>query len=343
MSIDQLFSQANAAYRAGDFAGAERRYRALTKLKPNWAFNNLGAVYVAMGRFDEAESAYRSALVAEPGSPDARAALGRVLMGAGRYAEGWPLMEARRDRVGAAAKPVVGCPEWQGEDLRGKRLLVYPEQGFGDQIQFFRLLPKLAVDGAHVTVITHPALVRLFEGRGVAVIEALPGCRIPDGDYWTLACSAPLHMGVTLETIPSAPYLPLPAVPTQGIGVVTAGNPTHLNDRNRSLPPKAAAQLMALGRSLAPQDTGARDFRETAEIIAGLDLVISVDTSVVHLAGAMGKPVWVLLPAVETDWRWLRGRADSPWYPSARLYRQTAPGAWGPVLEQVARDLEARA
>ena len=343
MSIDQLFKQANAAFQAGDFAGAERRYRALTRLKPGWAFHNLGAVHVAQGRFAEAEAALGQALAADPANPDSRNSLGRLLMGAGRYAEGWPLMEARRDGPRSRApRPAVGCPEWQGEDLTGKRLLVYPEQGFGDQIQFFRHLLALAAAGAQVTVISPPPLVRLFEGRGVAVVEAAPGCRIPDGDYWTLTCSVPLHMGVTLETIPPAPYLALPAVPTAGVGVLAAGSPGHLNDRHRSLPPKAAARLAALGRSLAPQDTGARDFRDTAEIVAGLDLVISVDTSVVHLAGAMGKPVWVLLPAVDTDWRWLRGRGDSPWYPSARLYRQGAPGAWGPVLDQVARDLAAR-
>jgi ADP-heptose:LPS heptosyltransferase len=119
------------------------------------------------------------------------------------------------------------------------------------------------------------------------------------------------------------------------------GSPTHSNDRNRSLPPKAAAQLASLGRSLAPEDTGAGDFRDTAGIVAGLDLVISVDTAVVHLAGAMGKPVWVLLPSVETDWRWGRSGRDSPWYPSARLYRQAKPGDWAPVLRKVAADLAA--
>jgi hypothetical protein len=341
MSIDLMFKQANAAYRAGDFAGAERRYRALAKLKPVWAYNNLGTVYVATGRFAEAEAAYGQALAVDPQCVDAREALGRLLMADGRYADGWPLMEARRERPGAW-RPSVRVPEWKGEDLKGKRLLVYPDQGFGDQIQNFRFALVIAAAGADVTVVSPPRLTRLFEGRGVAVIEGTPGRALPDSDYWTMICSLPLHMGVTEETVAPAPYLALPAQGSAGVGVVTAGNPTHLNDRNRSLPPKMAALLTGLGRSLAPQDTGARDFRDTAEIVAGLDLVISVDTSVAHLAGAMGKPVWVLLSAIETDWRWLRGRADSPWYPSARLYRQSAPGAWGPLLRQVTEDLAAR-
>ena len=139
MSIDLMFSQANAAYRAGDFAGAERRYKALTRLKPTWAWHNLGALYVATKRFAEAEAAFRQALAADPVNVDSRHSLGMLVMGEGRYAEGWPLMEARR--LVPALKiiqPTVGCPEWRGEDLTGKRLLVYPEQGFGDHIQYFR-------------------------------------------------------------------------------------------------------------------------------------------------------------------------------------------------------------
>lgn len=340
MSIDQLFNQANAAFLARDYAGAERRYRALTRLKPAWAWHNLGVVYAATRRFAEAEAAYSQALAADPRSAATRFTLGTLLMGDGRYAEGWPLMEARREAVSEnTAVPTVGCPEWQGEDLAGKRLLVYREQGFGDQIQFFRLLPRLVAMGAQVTLICQPPLARLFEGHGVEVIAAEPGCRIPDGDYWALIGSLAWRMGVTLVNIPREPYLSAPAAGSGGVGVVTSGSPTHRNDRNRSLSAKAAERLATLGRSLTPDATRATDFYETAKIVAGLDLVISVDTAIVHLAGAMGKPVWVLLPAIETDWRWLRAGRDSPWYPSAKLYRQTTPGDWGPVLREVTADL----
>src|SRR4051794_38601103 len=127
MSLDQLFSQAHAAKRAGDFAGAERRYRALTRLKPEWAWHNLGVLYVAMRRFAEAERAFGPALAAAPDQADSRHSLGMLLMGEGRYAEGWPLMEARRQVPALKiVRPTVGCPEWRGEDLNGKRLLVYP-------------------------------------------------------------------------------------------------------------------------------------------------------------------------------------------------------------------------
>jgi ADP-heptose:LPS heptosyltransferase len=120
------------------------------------------------------------------------------------------------------------------------------------------------------------------------------------------------------------------------------GNPVHGNDANRSLPAEAEAELHALPGdvvALAPEETGAADFADTADLIAGLDLVISVDTAMAHLAGAMGKPCWVLLPAAWQDWRWLRGRKDSPWYPSLRLYRQRTAGDWREVLDEVRRDL----
>ncbi len=340
MSVDLLFKQANAAYLAGDYAAAERRYKALTRLKPLWAYHNLGALYVATRRFSEAEAAFRQALATDPSLPDSRNSLGMLLLGGGRYAEGWPLTEARREIPSLnIGRPTVGCPEWAGEDLTGKRLLVYPEQGFGDQIQCFRFALELVRRGAFVTYICRPSLVTLFEGRGVDLVAATPGCRIPDGDFWTFCLSLPLHMGVTVETIPSAPYLPVAGDHVGGVGVMTSGSPTHKNDRNRSLGRKAGAQLSTLGRSLAPEDTGAADFLETARIVAGLDLVITVDTALAHLAGAMGKPVWILLSGIETDWRWLRDRTDSPWYPSARLYRQSSLGDWGSVLRQVTADL----
>jgi ADP-heptose:LPS heptosyltransferase len=125
------------------------------------------------------------------------------------------------------------------------------------------------------------------------------------------------------------------------VGLVTRGSPTHRNDAHRSLPDALAAELRAApgAVSLHPEDSGARDLQETAEIIAGLDLVVTVDTAVAHLAGSLGKPTWVLLPAHGCDWRWLRDRLDSPWYPSVRLYRQAAPGGWSEVVAAVRRDL----
>jgi hypothetical protein len=336
-----MFKQANAAQLAGNWPEAERRYRALTRLKPLWAYHNLGVVYVATGRFVEAETAFRTALSVEPTAPAPRYGLGMLLLADGRYAEGWPLYEARREIPQLRTnRPKLAYPEWRGEDLRGKHLLVVTEQGLGDQIQFARFLPELAARGARVTFACAPSLTRLFGGLGVELLPVTPDCILPDADYWTLLMSLPLHMGLTLEGLSGRPYLSVEAKrPGGGVGVVARGGTSHANDRFRSLGPEAAEHLLTMGRNLAPEATGARDFQETAEIVAGLELVISVDTSVAHLAGALGKPVWILLPAVETDWRWLRKRADSPWYASARLYRQQAPGKWGAALGQVTTDL----
>jgi len=338
-----MFKEANAAHRAGDWAQAERRYRALTKLKPSWAYHNLGVVYVTTGRLAEAEAALRAALAADPAQAATRHSLAMLLLSLGRYAEGWPLHEARRQVAALKInRPNLPYPEWRGEDLGGRRLLVVTEQGLGDQIQFARFLPQLVARRAQVTFACAPALAPLFEGLGVTVTPVREGQALPDADCWTLLMSLPLRLGLTLEEVSGAPYLaPAPVAAGGGVGVAAQGAPSHSNDRFRSLDPGSAGELLTLGRDLAPEATGAADFLDTARIVAGLDLVISVDTSVAHLAGAMGKPVWILLPAVETDWRWLRGRDDSPWYGSARLYRQASPGDWGPVVRRVAADLAA--
>lgn len=343
MSIDAQFRLANAAQMAGDFPEAERRYHALAAAKPLWAYHNLGVLYVKTHRYDEAEAAFHKAVQADPTSPAPRHSLAMMLLGAGDYARGWPLMEARRE-LSSKNIPTVRLPypEWRGEDLDGRRLFIVPEQGLGDQIQFARFVPELRARGVRVTYGCAPPLVRLLQPLGGDILPIPGGQQAPQADYWSLIFSLPQHLNLTLATIPGAPYLPLPSAQTAaGIGVVVRGSPTHTNDRFRSLPADMAEQLLALGRSLAPEDTGAKDFQDTAEIIAGLSLVITVDTAVAHLAGAMGKPVWILLPSVETDWRWLRSGAASPWYPSARLYRQPAPDDWGPIVRQVIGDARA--
>lgn len=187
-------------------------------------------------------------------------------------------------------------------------------------------------------MIVPPALVRLFEALGVDVMAGAEGLALPRRDAWSLVGSLPRWLGV------QAPEAYLPSAPGgQGTGVVTRGAASFARDAERSLPPDLAAELTALpgADSLAPEDTGAKDFEDTRRIIERLDLVISVDTAVAHLAGAMGKPCWLLLPHVP-DWRWLRHGADTPWYPTMRLFRQPAPGDWASVIAEVSQALEAR-
>jgi len=261
------------------------------------------------------------------------------LLSAGDFREGWPAYEAR---IGLALtniqRPPLPFPEWRGEDLAGKRLLVWPEQGLGDKIMFARFIPRIAA--GEIVVLCEPALERLFRANLPArVIAATGRTEFPDPDAWVLYGSIPGKLGA--EAIPSEPYLraaPQPRLAKGArVGVCTRGAPIHPNDLNRSLPPDQAARLLALPKaiSLHVDDTRARDMAETAGLIAALDLVITVDTAVAHLAGALGKPVWILLPHLGRDWRWGAEGESSAWYPSARLFRQGPSEPWSAVLDRV--------
>lgn len=319
-----------------------------------------GQALIGLGRLEEAELPLRSALKLEPNNLSAALGLARMLLLAGRFEEGWAAYGARWRRT-KTVLPKFDQPAWDGSDARGKRITLVTEQGFGDSIQFIRYRALLAAQGAAIDVVCEPPLVRLFSrldgvGRVVPKGETLPEC-----DAYAPLLELPRLLKTNLETIPArVPYLAAKSVASRNglpiVGIVWAGSRDHERDRSRSVPLElflpllsraharfaslqvgpAAADLArtgvdALVVNLAPR---IRDFADTADLMAGIDLVISVDTATAHLAGALGRPVWTLL-SYAPDWRWLLGRDDSPWYPTMRLFRQSSPGDWSSVLRQV--------
>lgn len=332
---------------------------------------NLGGVRQALGDVAAALACFDQALTIAPGHADARwnRAIARLLNGdlAGGFAD----YEARR-LLPEFVQRTFSAPLWSGEDVRGKTLLVHSEQGYGDTIQMVRFARLLAERGARVLLETHAPLARLMAtAEGVASV-IVHGDPLPPFDLHVPIMSLPYRLGLaSIADIPAkCPYLSAPpqsriAIPQRGarelrVGLVWAGRPTHKNDRNRSLAPSHLAPLagvpnvrlfsLQLGATaadlaqvpgivdLAPQ---LADFAETAAAIEALDLVIAVDTAVAHLAGALGKEVWILLPFAP-DWRWLLARDTSPWYPSAKLYRQPRLGDWAGVMARISADLTAR-
>ena len=334
LSAADVFSMAVEAERAGNGDRADQLF-VLLGANLEAAGAELARSHETAGRFDQAEAIWRTLMRLRPEDTRIQCELGRHLLREGNFTEGFALMEARDVELsrGVRGRPRLSFPPWRGEPVGS--LLVFGEQGLGDQIQFARFVPELIARGIDVTLVCGPPLVQLFEPLGARLVPTLAGQPIPKCDAWALSLSLPLLLGTTLETIPSAPYLPGRSGGS-GIGVATRGNPQHANDHNRSLPADAAAALMSLpgAVSLHQEDIGSAEFATTADIIRGLELVVSVDTAVAHLAGAMGKPCILLLPFVP-DWRWLRERADTPWYPSMTLYRQPAPGDWTTVIERV--------
>lgn len=312
-----------------------------------FALHNLARLLTDLGRLEEGEVVQRCAVAAAPDKPVHRYALGLNLLAQGKYREGWALYADRADvpELNAGFPRGVGFRRWQGEPIAGKRIAVFPEQGLGDQLQFARFLPQLQQRGAQIVLLTPPALVRLFETAfpTLQVVKAAGAAAFPKCDVWTSIVELAHLLGARLETLPAPEYLALEDMrnPQAGlrIGFMGKGNPGYVHDAHRSLPAADAERLRAAlpGEviDLDPKASGASDFLDTAHIVASLDLVVSVDTSVGHLAGVMGKPCCLLVNGFATDWRWLRDRPDSPWYPKHRLFRGGMDGDWGPAMAEL--------
>lgn len=325
----------------GDLAGAETLYWSMIDTGEDVlsAANNLYALLRAAGRSSDLIRLYEAIEPALPGDPAWCARFFNRPLAEGDYDAGWRWHEARRhahpDLIRAPAFPF---PEWRGEPV--SRLLVWPEQGFGDMIQFARYVPILAGRGVDVTLACHPALARLFSALPARVVPIVREVQLPAQDRWVLAGSLALRCGPPFAPPPPAAFQTKPSR-SGGIGVMPAASRMRGSGLHRSLPPALAAALLEQPGAicLAPEATHARDFQDTADIIAGLDLVITVDTAVAHLAGSLGKRTWVLLSS-KSDGRWQRDREDSPLYPAARLFRQTTPGEWRDVIQRVTLKLE---
>jgi len=361
----------NARHDLGDFAAAAACYRTALIRAPDHAglWTNLGNSLQAMGRAADALAVQDRAVALAPEDPEARFCRALTLLAAGDFARGWAEYEWRFRRAGRAGRRLG--PVWRGGPIEGRRILLHAEQGHGDTLQFLRYVPLVAARGGRVVLEVQPALRRLAETVPGAAEVIATGETLPPFDTHSPLLSLPLAFETRLSSIPAAvPYLAadpgawaerLPA--GRRIGLCWAGAGTEQGlpfalDRRRSLDPRLLAPLAGLPGavfvSLQREASGSpplplvnpmplmRDFADTAALIAALDLVISVDTAVAHLAGALGKPVW-LLSRADACWRWLQGREDSPWYPRMRIFRQRAPGDWHDVMLRVRAALEGEA
>ncbi len=323
---------------------------------------SLSHLLTSQGRLAEAAAASEAAIALDPDCAVAQWNHGVALLLGGDMAAGWERYEWRKRRFPSCFPSLPG-PQWLGEPLDGQTILVLAEQGLGDTIQFARYLPLLARRGARVVLQCADSLAPLLKGvAGVAAVSSRGDP--PAHDCWVDQMSLPRLFGTTLANVPyRAGYLspdPIRAAHWDRllpaglrVGLVWAGNKLHSNDRRRSMPVDALAPIAAAGGAIISLQAGSRaqeaarlpgvadqsaqltDWGETAALVSVLDLVISVDTAVAHLAGALGIPTWVMLPHAP-DWRWLLAREDSPWYASARLFRQGFPGDWDGVAARVA-------
>jgi tetratricopeptide (TPR) repeat protein len=357
---------------------AEASFRRALELQPNFvaALINLGSLKAGLERFEEAIPLYDRALALAPDHAAGHWNRALALLMLGDYVAAWRDYEWRWQipALVQSAEVKVLPRRWRGEPIGGKTVLLHSEQGNGDTIQLARYAPLVARQGARVILAVQPALVSLLAQlpgleRVMSVADPLPAY-----DLQATLADLPGIFGTSLATIPEPRgYLRpdadrvgrwkarLGAEPRRKVGLIWAGNPRHRDDRSRSIPLKTMEPLLGrddiawfglqLGERSAeigalsppPRVTDLAgelvDFSETAAVLAALDLLITVDTAAAHLAGALGRPAWLLIPR-QADWRWMREREDTPWYASLRLFRQERQGDWTPAIARVAAALD---
>jgi tetratricopeptide (TPR) repeat protein len=346
-------------------------YHRSIEIKPDYAdaYNNLANALKEKKQFDDAIAAYGKAIEIKPDYADAHLnrALCRLLLG--DFENGWPEYEWRWRAKSQMTPRFFMMPQWTGGELHGQKILLYAEQGIGDTLQFMRYAPLVAARGGAVILECQPPLKRLLANLpGVETVIAASESS-PNFEQHCPLLSLGFIFRTDLNSIPDLPILKVDSqlvetwrgkLRSDGlkVGLAWAGNPKHIKDRQRSISLSqlsplgrvknvvfysiqkgdAAKQIVPRGMQLIDFAQDINDFADTAALIANLDLIITVDTAVAHLAGTMGKPVWLLLPFVP-DWRWFLDRQDSPWYPTMRLFRQSKFGDWGKVIQSVASAL----
>jgi Flp pilus assembly protein TadD len=334
-------------------------------------YNNMGTLYAERGDIDKAMGCFRRAMELDPTFGEPFMNLGMCLMLKGKFEEGARHYERRWHTRKLPLRPrAFEQPQWIGQNIAGKTLLIHAEQGMGDTFQFIRFAPLLARRGVRVVAEMQVEVIDVIR-RMPSIAEAVvTGESLPKFDWHCPTMSLPLAFGVNLGNIPAnLPYLDAdpdladlwgerlgPADGMFTVGLVWAGRPTHKNDHNRSMTleilgpladipdirfvslqkgaPSQQAETPPPGMLLFEATDLIKSFDDTAALLSHVDLLITVDTSVAHLAGAMGKPVWVFIPD-PPEWRWLEKRSDTPWYPSMRLFRRTGDEPWSNVVNQM--------
>ena len=352
--------------RAADYY---RRAIALTPDAPE-AHSNRANAALALGKVSEALTSYRRAIGLKPDYVDAHNNFAMALLLSGDFENGWRELEWRHRRAGGDRRRFK-APEWRGEALAGKTLLVAAEEGHGDAIQFLRYLPAVAERGGKLVLTVHRPLVGLARRLAPAAEVIELETPLPRFDLFCSLMSLPGLFGTTLTSVPAAvPYLSIdPGIIERWrarlaggrglkVGLVWSGALKYLHNVRRAIPAERlmpllrldgvswfslqvgepTAELIQLPSGVTDLSRDLTDFTETAGALSALDLVISTDTAVPHLAGALGRPVWVML-AFMPDWRWMLDRETSPWYPTMRLFRQPTRGAWDPVVHRVSGEL----